>query len=394
MVKRWIMHVDMDAFYASIEQRDNPVLRGRPVIVGGLSDRGVVATASYEARHYGIHSALSMKRARALCPDGVFLPVRMAHYRRISHQIRLIFSRYSPYIEPLSLDEAFLDISGMGWHYKDIREIGFDIKKEIRETTGLVASVGIGPNKFLAKLASDLNKPDGLVCIPYGKEEGFLAPLTLRKIWGVGKVTEEKLLAAGFETIGDLAAASPETLQPLVGNQAQRLLDLAHGRDNRPLEVGRKLKTVGSEHTYERDLSAFEEIDAQLRILAGEVAQRLRQNSLMGRTVTLKVRYADFETITRSSTFDSTGAYSEEQLYFSAKKLYAKKVGKRAVRLLGISVSRLQPLAIQDDLFSHDGMSKEKVTAVIDKLQERFGRRAIMKGFFWQTVQSQRKEKE
>ena len=174
MVKRWIMHVDMDAFYASIEQRDNPVLRGCPVIVGGLSDRGVVATASYEARHYGIHSALSMKRARALCPDGVFLPVRMAHYRRISHQIRLIFSRYSPYIEPLSLDEAFLDISGMGWHYKDIREIGFDIKKEIRETTGLVASVGIGPNKFLAKLASDLNKPDGLVCIPYGKEEELL----------------------------------------------------------------------------------------------------------------------------------------------------------------------------------------------------------------------------
>lgn len=179
MVRRWIMHVDMDAFYASVEQRDNPELRGRPVIVGGTSDRGVVATASYEARAYGVHSALGTKKARQLCPDGIFLPPRIAYYRTISRQIRKIFEGYSPYIEPLSLDEAFLDISGLYGYYKDVLEVGRAVKKDIKEQTGLVASAGIGPNKFLAKLASDLDKPDGLVCIPYGKEEELLAPLPI-----------------------------------------------------------------------------------------------------------------------------------------------------------------------------------------------------------------------
>ena len=233
MVRRWIMHVDMDAFYASVEQRDNPELRGRPVIVGGTSDRGVVATASYEARAYGVHSALGTKKARQLCPDGIFLPPRIAYYRTISRQIRKIFEVYSPYIEPLSLDEAFLDISGLYGYYKDVLEVGRAVKRDIKEQTGLVASAGIGPNKFLAKLASDLDKPDGLVCIPYGKEAEMLAPLPVRKIWGVGKVTENRLLSAGYDTIGSIAAASPDKLRPLVGNQAERLYELAHGRDYR-----------------------------------------------------------------------------------------------------------------------------------------------------------------
>jgi DNA polymerase-4 len=381
---RWIMHVDMDAFYASIEQRDNPALRGMPVIVGGLTGRGVVATASYEARQFGVHSAMSMKLARRLCPDGVFLPVRMSHYRRISHQIRLILSHYSPFVEPLALDEAFLDVSGMGLKYPNIVDIAKAVKQDIRRTTGLVASAGIGPNKFLAKLASDLKKPDGLMWIPYGEERDILAPLPVSRLWGVGKVTEQALRRAGFHTIGDVAAAGPEALMPIVGNQAHRLHDLALGKDNRPLEVSRRPQSVGNEHTYAHDLVSDDEVDEQFRLLANEVSWRLRQNHLMGRTITIKVRFASFRTITRSLTIDGMGTCSEEQLYFSAKRLYNKCSGAEPIRLLGLSVSQLQPLQVQCDLFSDDSETKAKVAEAIDKLQKRFGRQAIMKGFLWE----------
>lgn len=384
MARRWIMHVDMDAFYASVEQRDNPALKGLPVIVGGLMERGVVATASYEARAYGVHSAMSMKLARRLCQNGVFLPVRMSHYRRISHQIRLILSHYSPFIEPLALDEAFLDVSGMERHYPDIVDMGKAVKEEIRRTTGLVASAGIAPNKFLAKLASDLRKPDGLVWIPYGTERQILAPLPLSRLWGVGKVTEEALQKAGYHTIGDIAAASPETLQPIVGNQAQRIYRLSLGQDNRPLEVRRRPQSVGNEHTYSHDLTRDAEVDEQFRLLANEVSWRLRQNRLMGRTITIKIRYASFKTITRSLTLHSIGTCSEEQLYFSAKKLYNKSRGHEPIRLLGLTVSQLQAYQVQGDLFSEDEETKAKVTEAIDKLQKRFGRTAIMKGFLWE----------
>ena len=381
---RWIMHVDMDAFYASVEQRDNPALRGMPVIVGGLTGRGVVATASYEARQFGVHSAMSMKMARRLCPNGVFLPVRMAHYRRISHQIRLILSRYSPFVEPLALDEAFLDVSGMGLKYPCIVDIAKAVKRDIRRTTGLIASAGIGPNKFLAKLASDLKKPDGLMWIPYGKEREILAPLPVSRLWGVGKVTEQALRHAGFHTIGDVAAAGLEALLPIVGNQAHRLHDLSLGKDNRPLEVSRRPQSVGNEHTYAHDLVSDDEVDEQFRLLANEVSWRLRQNHLMGRTITIKVRFASFRTITRSLTIDGMGTCSEEQLYFSAKRLYHKCGSTEPVRLLGLSVSQLQPLQVQCDLFSDDSETKAKVAEAIDKLQQRFGRQAIMKGFLWE----------
>ena len=378
------MHVDMDAFYASIEQRDNPALQGLPVIVGGLTNRGVVATASYEARKYGVHSAMSMVQARRLCPNGVFLPVRMSHYRRISHQIRLIMARYSPFIEPLALDEAFLDVSGMDYHYPRIVDIGKAVKEDIRRTTGLVASAGIAPNKFLAKLASDLRKPDGLVWIPYGTEKNILAPLPVSRLWGVGKVTEKALRQAGFSTIGDIATAGPEALVPVVGNQARRIYNLSLGRDTRPLEVRRRPQSVGNEHTYEYDLEKPSEVDEQLRILANEVAWRLRQNRLMGRTVTLKLRFASFRTVTRSLTFDGMGTCAEDQLYFAAKKLYNKRGSNEPIRLLGLSVSQLQELFIQDDLFSEDSDTKQKVSEAIDTLQKRFGRKALMKGFIWE----------
>ena len=384
MATRWIMHVDMDAFYASIEQRDNPALKGLPVIVGGLMDRGVVATASYEARRYGIHSAMSMKVARRRCPNGVFLPVRMAAYRRVSHQIRLILSHYSPYIEPLALDEAFLDVSGMERHYPNIVDIGKAVKDEIFRTTGLVASAGIAPNKFLAKLASDLRKPDGLVWIPYGTEQAVLAPLPISRLWGVGKVTEEALKKGGYHTIGDISASSPEALKPLLGNQAERIYRLSLGQDKRPLEVRRRPQSVGNEHTYSRDLTLPSEVDEQFRLLANEVAWRLRQSRLMGRTITIKIRYASFKTVTRSLTLGDMGTASEEQLYFSAKRLYNKDKGHEPIRLLGLTVSQLQPYKVQGDLFSEDEETKEKVIEAIDKLQQRFGRTAIMKGFLWE----------
>lgn len=374
----------MDAFYASVEQRDNPALRHMPVIVGGLMERGVVATASYEARKFGIHSAMSMKEARRLCPNGVFLPVRMAHYRRISHEIRIILSHYSPLIEPLALDEAFLDISGMELHYPDVTEIAKAVKEDIRRKTGLVASAGIGPNKFLAKLASDLDKPDGLVWIPYGKEAEILAPLPVQRLWGVGKVTEQVLLQAGFETIGDIAKSSVEALQPVVGKQAQRIHQLSLGLDKRPLEVSRRPQSVGNEHTYEHDLVTENEIDEQLRLLANEVSWRLRQNHIMGRTITLKIRFASFKTITRSLTLTSMGTSSEGQLYFAAKKLYNKRGMTEPIRLLGLTVSQLQPLQVQGDLFSDDEEVQAKVAEAIDKLQQRFGKSAIMKGFLWE----------
>lgn len=384
MALRWIMHVDMDAFYASIEQRDNPALRHMPVIVGGLTERGVVATASYEARAFGVHSAMSMKEARRRCPDGVFLPVCMAHYRRISYQIRLILSHYSPFMEPLALDEAFLDVSGMDWQYPRIADIARDVKKDIYRKTGLVASAGIGPNKFLAKLASDLKKPDGLVWIPYGKEREILAPLPVQRLWGVGKVTAQALQRAGFRTIGDIAAAGAEALRPVVGNQAGRLYELSLGVDKRPLEVARRPQSIGNEHTYEYDLTDEAEMDEQLRLLANEVSLRLRQNHMMGRVVTLKVRYASFRTITRSLTLRSAGMSSEGMLYMAARKLCSKRGSTEPVRLLGLTVSQLQPLCIQGDLFSEDEETQEKVTEAIDKLQQRFGRKAIMKGFLWE----------
>jgi DNA polymerase-4 len=385
------MHVDMDAFYASVEQRDNPALKGRPVIVGGLSDRGVVATASYEARKFGIHSAMSMRQARRLCPNGVFLPVRMSHYRRISHQIRLILSHYSPFIEPLALDEAFLDISGMELHYSHVTDIAKAAKKDIYKTTGLIASAGIGPNKFLAKLASDLRKPDGLVWIPYGTEQAMLAPLSVSRLWGVGNVTEQALRRAGFKTIGDIASAGPDALRPVVGNQAGRIYDLSLGKDKRPLEISRRPQSVGNEHTYDHDLLTPAEAEEQLRILANEVSWRLRQNHLMGRTITLKVRFASFQTITRSLTWEGVGTCAEEQLYFAARRLYQKRGRNEPIRLLGLTVSQLQRYQVQGDLFSDDDDTKAKVTEAIDTLQKRFGRNALMKGFLWEL--SHEKEK-
>lgn len=388
MQRRLIMHVDMDAFYASIEQRDRKELRGKPVIIGGLSGRGVVATASYEARRFGVHAAMSMREAHVRCPQGVFLSPRLAYYRRISQEIRTIFYEYSPVVEPLALDEAFLDISGMERQYPQVYTLARSIKERILRQTGLEASAGIGANKFLAKVASDLEKPNGLVVVPEGKEAAFLAPLPIRRLWGVGNVTAQSLARAGFFFIGQVAQASVEDLQQVVGKQAHYLQLLANGKDARPVVATRAMQSIGQEHTYEEDLATERAIDENLRKLAYETAYRLRQQGVEGRTITLKIRFASFRTITRSFTAPMQGIYREADVYRISRRLYEKTARQEPIRLLGLTVRHLRRRYEQPSLFDEDTASQEKLAKTIDAVQRRFGKQALMKGLFWDSSQS------
>lgn len=388
MQRRLIMHVDMDAFYASIEQRDRKELRGKPVIIGGLSGRGVVATASYEARRFGVHAAMSMREAHVRCPQGVFLSPRLAYYRRISQEIRTIFYEYSPVVEPLALDEAFLDISGMERQYPQVYTLARSIKERILRQTGLEASAGIGANKFLAKVASDLEKPNGLVVVPEGKEAVFLAPLPIRRLWGVGNVTAQALARAGFFFIGQVAQASVEDLQQVVGKQAHYLQLLANGKDARPVVATRAMQSIGQEHTYEEDLATERAIDENLRKLAYETAYRLRQQGVEGRTITLKIRFASFRTITRSFTAPMQGIYREADVYRISRRLYEKTARQEPIRLLGLTVRHLRRRYDQPSLFEEDTASQEKLAKTIDAVQRRFGKQALMKGLFWDSSQS------
>lgn len=388
MQRRLIMHVDMDAFYASIEQRDRKELRGKPVIIGGLSGRGVVATASYEARRFGVHAAMSMREAHVRCPQGVFLSPRLAYYRRISQEIRTIFYEYSPVVEPLALDEAFLDISGMERQYPQVYMLARSIKERILRQTGLEASAGIGANKFLAKVASDLEKPNGLVVVPEGKEAAFLAPLPIRRLWGVGNVTAQALARAGFFFIGQVAQASVEDLQQVVGKQAHYLQLLANGKDARPVVATRAMQSIGQEHTYEEDLATERAIDENLRKLAYETAYRLRQQGVEGRTITLKIRFASFRTITRSFTAPMQGIYREADVYRISRRLYEKTARQEPIRLLGLTVRQLRRRYEQPSLFDEDTASQEKLAKTIDAVQRRFGKQALMKGLFWDSSQS------
>ena len=267
------MHVDMDAFFASIEQLDHPEYKGHPVIVGGLSSRGVVATCSYEARKFGVHSAMPISRAKKLCPDGIYVYPRMNRYKEVSHQIFSIMKEFTPYIEPLSIDEAFLEVSGMSTMYSGPKALGRAIKDRVYEKTGLIISAGLAPNKFLAKLASDLDKPDGLVVIPYGREKEILAPLPIKRIWGVGPHTEKRLKAGGFHLMRHIQALPDErSLIPIVGNQARRIWELANGIDERPVETDRKIQSIGAEETYEEDLVDGSAIELEFRYFANRLS--------------------------------------------------------------------------------------------------------------------------
>ena len=426
------MHVDMDAFFASIEQLDHPEYKGHPVIVGGLSSRGVVATCSYEARKFGVHSAMPISRAKKLCPDGIYVYPRMDRYKEVSAQIFSIMKEFTPHIEPLSIDEAFLEVSGMSTMYSGPKALGRAIKDRVFEDTGLIISAGLAPNKFLAKLASDLDKPDGLVVIPYGREKEILAPLPIKRIWGVGPRTEKILKNGGFHLMRHIQALPDESsLIPLVGNQARRIWELANGIDDRPVETDRKIQSIGAEETYEEDLTDGSAIELEFRYFANRLSKRLRKRNLLGHTVSIKVRYDDFTTVSRQKRLDTPSDH--EHVFFETalllwNKLMQDKTSKQPkgskkdvealgattkvksttfkyssfnnssskeitcmdppgpIRLLGLTVSGLdEEVPMQDSLFeSPRNENENKLAGVLDSLESKFGETAVMSGALWQ----------
>ena len=380
-MRRWIMHVDMDAFFASIEQREHPEWKGKPVIVGGLSGRGVVSTASYEARRYGVHSAMPMSRARALCPEGIFVKPHFELYKKTSDEIHQIMLHYAAAIEPISLDEAFMDITGMGKQYPTLGAIGRAIKAEIFEKTRLVASAGIAPNKFLAKMASDMDKPDGLTIIPYGREKEILAPLPIRRLWGVGAATERRLTEAGFRTLGDIQRAAPGAVEMAVGSQAALLRALADGIDDRPVRPVREVKSIGDEETYEHDLTDTAEIRRRIAIHSDVVARRLRKKHLAARTVSLKVRFSSFLTVMRSLSFEEA-TNLQEDIEEAALRLLERIPRTEAVRLTGVTCSNLSPEIDSPSLFPDRRTALRKAARAVDAIQEKYGETAIRKGFY------------
>lgn len=373
-----IMHVDMDAFYASIEQRDDPSLRGLPVIVGGTGARGVVATASYEARKFGVGSAMAMSKARRLCPNGIFIDGNHAYYEAVSAQLMDILGSFSPMVEPLSLDEAFLDISGLSRHWSSPEEMARAVKQRIYEELELVASVGIAPNKFLAKLASDLEKPDGLTIIREENVREVLRPLSVRRLWGVGQFTATQLAGLGITTIGDVADAPVERLAKVLGKQAYTLKELADGIDKRKVEPVRKVQSVGNEETFATDIWERADIEKELLRLSEKVGGRLRRKGLFALTVTLKVRFASFRTVTRSVTLKE-GTQYDEVLYRTACELYDKVRATEPIRLLGVTASHLTDTE-EVSLFESDSDKKKKTLyRTVDALKAKFGASIITK---------------
>ncbi len=381
---RQIIHVDMDAFYASVEQQDRPKLRGKAVIVAGEAKaRGVVSAASYEARKFGVHSAMPTAAALRLCPHVTVLPVRMERYAQISQQVHAIFEQYTPLVEPISLDEAFLDVTASTSLFGSADQIGRTIKHQIKAQTHLTASVGVAPNKFLAKLASDLQKPDGFVIITEQNKQEILDPLGVGRIWGVGKVTEDALRAHGIHTIADLRRYPPAALKSIVGNGAEPLQRLAHGQDDSEVEPARRRKSISSEQTFATDIDDADVLSTVLLEQIEEVTQRLRRNGLKARTVTLKLRYGDFRTVTRSETL-SEATNLTRPLWQAARQVFRQWHARSGgpLRLLGFGASSLEPEgAGQGMLFSDPEAEKlKRLDDVADKIRTRYGRGALHRG--------------
>jgi len=379
-----ILHVDMDAFYASVEELDDPGLVGRPVVVGGTPDgRGVVATANYAAREYGIHSAMPASRARRLCPHAVFIRSRMQRYAEVSRSLRDIFVRYTPLMEPLSLDEAFLDVTSSLRLFGDGEAIARRIKGEIHAELGLVASVGVAPNKFLAKLASDLDKPDGLVVVPADAVEAFLAPLPVARLWGVGKVSNRGLAEMGVHSIGDLCRLPEDLLVSRFGKSAAGLARLARGIDDRRVVPDRDAKSISHETTFATDIGDAEVLRSWLLELTEQVATRLRRQDRRGKTVFIKVRYADFRTVTRSAGLDAPSNLTRE-LYVTAARLLQTQLARnpQPLRLLGMGASSMSSEALeQGQLFDQGGREQQRrIDTIVDAIKSRFGNRAMRRG--------------
>jgi DNA polymerase-4 len=383
---RQIIHVDMDAFYAAVEQRDAPALRGRPVLVGGDRRRGVVTSASYEARPFGVRSAMPMAEALARCPEAVVVRGRMEHYARIAADLRAIFHRFTPLVEPLSLDEAFLDVTASTRLFGPAAVIARRLKGAIRDETGLTASAGVGPSKFVAKIASDLSKPDGLLVVGAAEVEAFLRPLPVRHVWGVGRVTEAALLRAGIRTIGELAAADPRGLARRWGSGAGVLVRWAQGVDERPVCPARTPKSMGEEETFAADLGR-RQLGARLLAQAEGVARRLRARGLVARTVTVKVKLAGrwgprgFVTLTRRETLPEPTA-DEGRLFAVARHLVERlELGERRLRLVGLAAGNLVPAGPgQLALFAGpraEAARRAALAQAVDRVIDRFGSGAV-----------------
>jgi DNA polymerase-4 len=343
---RRILHIDMDAFYASVEQRDDPSLRGRPLAVGGdPSQRGVVAAASYEARAFGVRSAMPMARAVRLCPSLVIVRPDFARYRAASHAVFEIFRSVTPLVEPLSLDEAYLDVTENAWGEPLGRAVAQRLKAEIRDATALTASAGVAPNKFLAKIASAWKKPDGLTVIAPERVEQFLQKLPVDALWGVGPVTARRLHERGITRLVDVRAVEPAVLRDVVGSQADWLRQLADGIDDRPVVPDRSVKSSGTENTFATDLTDLQEIRAAIDEMARDAAAWLARKSLVCRTVTIKVRYSDFTTVTRSETRQPPTSDADFLAARAVALLDRTEAGTRPVRLLGVSVHNLMDLS-------------------------------------------------
>ena len=332
-----IIHIDMDAFYAAVEQRDHPEYKGKPVIIGGQSKRGVVSTASYEAREYGIHSAQAMAKAKKLCPNGIYLRPRHSHYKEVSAQIRSIFAQYTDLIEPLSLDEAYLDVSTTT---ETSIKIAKRIQRQILEELNLVASVGVSYNKFLAKLASDLNKPNGFKIVSPFQAQELIWPMDVSELWGVGPKTEEELKELGLYKIADVAKADKFFLVRNLGKRGYQLHKLAKGQDPREVTVPGDPKSIGNETTFKQDLKDNSRLQEYLLQLSQKVANRVQNNDVKGKTVTLKVKYEDFEVLSRSNTINEYIDQSQD-IYATADKLLEKIKLTKKVRLIGVTLSNL-----------------------------------------------------
>jgi DNA polymerase-4 len=335
-----IIHIDMDAFYASIEQRDTPKIKGKPVIVGGAPDkRGVVAACSYEARKFGIHSAMSSSRARKVCPEAIFIQPRFDVYRAVSTQIREIFLEYTDLVEPLSLDEAFLDVTENKKGVGSATLVAQEIKKKICEKTNLTASAGVSFNKFLSKVASDIDKPNGLTVITPEEADEFIEKLPIRKFFGIGEVTEKKMLDMGIKTGSDLKKIDQSKLVELFGKVGDHYYNIVHGKDNRPVNPNRIRKSIGKETTLNEDIDNIDQVIDILNQLALEVEELLKKHAIKGKTITLKVKYYDFQSITRSITVESPVVRKKDIIECIKGLLEKTDAGGKKVRLLGITIS-------------------------------------------------------
>jgi DNA polymerase-4 len=379
MRSRTILHVDMDAFYASVEQRDDPTLRGKPVIVGGTGGRGVVAAASYEVRRYGVHSAMPVREALRRCPQAICVAPRIGHYAAVSRQIFTVFQEFTPLVQGLSLDEAFLDVTASIGALGDGGRIALEIKRLIHEQTGLTASVGVAPNKLVAKIASDLRKPDGLVIVGPDEVGALLDPLPIRRLFGLGAKTAPRVEALGIHTLGELRVADAARLRPVFGRYTERVQQRAAGIDDRPVIPDRDEKQVSAEETFEQDIADHARLRTEIVRLADKVCGRLRAKQLTARCVTVKIRRGDFTTFTRQRRFDP--ATQETQVITAiARELLEAWLAtqpRAALRLVGVGVSELAP-AVQMDLFTTAESARHReLDAAVDRIRERFGSVAL-----------------